>query len=128
MAQSVKHPTLDFGSGHDLMVRELEPHIGLGADRAETAWDSLSLCSSPTCGLSLSLSQKKKKKSEEEEDEELWLPHWECNVFQGFRDLAFTLHSSLEGRRDHRHLAKEKTECREGQSAPQGHPAGSWLS
>ena len=61
MAQSVKHPTLDFGSGHDLMVRELEPHIGLGADRAETAWDSLSLCSSPTCGLSLSLSQKKKK-------------------------------------------------------------------
>ena len=25
MAQSVKHPTLDFGSGHDLTVRGMEP-------------------------------------------------------------------------------------------------------
>ena len=24
VAQSVKHPTLDFSSGHDLMVREFE--------------------------------------------------------------------------------------------------------
>ena len=28
MAQSVKLPTLDFGSGHDLRVREFEPHTG----------------------------------------------------------------------------------------------------
>ena len=25
VAQSVKHPALDFGSGHDLTVHELEP-------------------------------------------------------------------------------------------------------
>ena len=51
MAQSVKHLTLDLGSDHDLMVCEFEPHIGLCADGAEPAWDSvfLSLCLSPTC-------------------------------------------------------------------------------
>uniref|UniRef100_A0A8C8WCC7 Leucine rich repeat containing 28 n=1 Tax=Panthera leo TaxID=9689 RepID=A0A8C8WCC7_PANLE len=27
LAQSVKHPTLDISSGHDLMVCEIEPHI-----------------------------------------------------------------------------------------------------
>ena len=41
MAQSVKHPTLDFGSGHDLTVHEFEPHIG-AVDSAGPAWDSLS--------------------------------------------------------------------------------------
>ena len=29
VAQSVKRPTLDFGSGHDLLVHEFKPHIGL---------------------------------------------------------------------------------------------------
>ena len=43
VAQSVKSPTLDFGSGHDLMVREFEPRIGLGTDSTEPAWVSLSL-------------------------------------------------------------------------------------
>ena len=42
MAQQVRCPTLDLGSGHDLTVHELEPHVGLCADSAETAWDSLS--------------------------------------------------------------------------------------
>ena len=28
-AQSVECPTLDFGSGHDLRVHGMEPHIGL---------------------------------------------------------------------------------------------------
>ena len=37
VAQSVKHPTLDFDSGHDLMVREIEPHMGLHADSTEPA-------------------------------------------------------------------------------------------
>ena len=40
-AQSVEHLTLDFGSGHDLTVRGIEPRVGLRADSAETAWDSL---------------------------------------------------------------------------------------
>ena len=31
VAQSVKHPTLDFGSDHDLTVSELELHAGLCA-------------------------------------------------------------------------------------------------
>ena len=42
MAQSVKHPTLDLGSGHGLAVRGFEPCVGLHADRAEPASDSLS--------------------------------------------------------------------------------------
>ena len=32
----------DFGPGHDLTVREVEPRLGLCADGAEPAWDSLS--------------------------------------------------------------------------------------
>ena len=43
VTQSVKHLTLDFSSDYDLMVCEIEPHIGLLADSAEPAWDSLSL-------------------------------------------------------------------------------------
>ena len=43
MAQPVKCPTLDLGSGHDLMVREFELCVRLCADSAEPAWDSLFL-------------------------------------------------------------------------------------
>ena len=32
MAQSVKRPTLDLGSGHDLTVHEIGPHVGLCTD------------------------------------------------------------------------------------------------
>ena len=38
MAQAVKRRTLDLGSGHYLMVCELEPHMGLWADSAEPTW------------------------------------------------------------------------------------------
>ena len=41
VAQSVKRLTLDFGSGHDLMVCEIKPCIGLSTFSAEPAWDSL---------------------------------------------------------------------------------------
>ena len=54
LAQSVKCPTLDFGSGHDLRVHGIEPCIKLCADNTEPAWESLSLCPSPACALSLS--------------------------------------------------------------------------
>ena len=37
VAQSVKHLTLDFGSGHDLVVHEFEPLIRLCADGEEPA-------------------------------------------------------------------------------------------
>ena len=43
MAQSLKDPTLGFSSGHDLMVCEFKPRMGLWADSREPAWDSLSL-------------------------------------------------------------------------------------
>ena len=43
VAQSVGRLTLDFSSGHDRMVLEIEPHIGLCTNSAEPAWDSLSL-------------------------------------------------------------------------------------
>ena len=41
--QLVKQLTLDFSSGHDLAAHETEPHVGLCADNAESAKDSLSL-------------------------------------------------------------------------------------
>ena len=51
---------LDLGSGHDLTVHEIEPHIRLCADGAEPAWNSLSpSLSAPSMlvrSLSLSLS------------------------------------------------------------------------
>ena len=65
MAQSVKCPTLDFGSGHDLMVHGFKPRVGLCTDSIEPAWDSLSpsvsLYPSPICTLSLKNKLKKKK-------------------------------------------------------------------
>ena len=61
VAHSVKHRTLDLGSGHDLTVRGIEPQVALCADTAGSAWDSLSLLLSLPlpCSLGLSLSQNK---------------------------------------------------------------------
>ena len=42
VTQSVMHLTLDFGSGHHLMILQFKPHVRLCADGAETAWDSFS--------------------------------------------------------------------------------------
>ena len=53
-AQSVKRLTLDFGSGHDLMVCKFEPHIRLYTDSMQSAWDSLSLSLSVSPLLMLS--------------------------------------------------------------------------
>ena len=47
MAELVKHLTLDFSSGHDLTLREIEPLMGICADSTEPAWDSLSPLSLP---------------------------------------------------------------------------------
>ena len=44
-------------SGHDLMVREFEPRVGLRADSAEPASDSLS----PSLSAALSLSKVNKQ-------------------------------------------------------------------
>ena len=57
-AQSVKHLTIGFSSGHDLTVLEFKPHIGLCADSVEPAWDSLSPLSLCPSHLALSFSQK----------------------------------------------------------------------
>ena len=42
VAQLFNCPTLDFGPGRDLIVRKVEPLIGLCADSTEPAWDFLS--------------------------------------------------------------------------------------
>ena len=43
VAQWVEHLTLDFGSGHDLMVCGIKPCVRLRDDSTEPAWDCLSL-------------------------------------------------------------------------------------
>ena len=59
VAQSIKCLTLDFGSGHDLTVCGFWPCVGLYANSAKPAWDSLSLSLSvpPSPPLMLSISQ-----------------------------------------------------------------------
>ena len=66
MAQSVKHPTLDFGSGHDLTVLWVQaPHWALGWQcRACLRFPlslSFSLCLSPALTLSFSKNNKLEK-------------------------------------------------------------------
>ena len=62
MAHAGKCLSPDLSLGHDLMVREIEPCIGLCADSMEPAWDSLPFFASPPLpppaphALSLSLS------------------------------------------------------------------------
>ena len=61
MAQSVKHLTLHFGSGHDLTVHEFKPHIRLRAGSVEPAWIlSLPLSAPPQLPLSVKLNKLKK--------------------------------------------------------------------
>jgi len=55
VAQSFKHPTLDFSPGPDLRVMRSSPELG-SALSGESAWDSLSLCPSP-CSYTLSFSK-----------------------------------------------------------------------
>ena len=68
VAQSDKHQTPDFDSGHDLVAHEIKPRVGLCTDSAEPAWDSLSLTllclctSSLSHSLALSLSNENFKK------------------------------------------------------------------
>ena len=61
VAQSVEHPALDLGSGHDPGIVGSSPTSG-SVLSVEPAWDSLSLCPSTllmhACALSLSLSLK----------------------------------------------------------------------
>ena len=63
VAQSVKHPTLGFGSGHDLPVRGIEPPVGLCPGSVEPAWDfpSLFLCLCPCPAHAVSDSLKIRK-------------------------------------------------------------------
>ena len=58
VAQLVKQLTLDLGSGHGLMVGEIEPHIRICADSTKPAWDSLPLCLCPSPASSFSFSLK----------------------------------------------------------------------
>ena len=55
VAQWGKHSTLDLGSGHDLMVRVIEPHI------RDSLSVSLSLPLPHSCSLSLKINKLKKK-------------------------------------------------------------------
>ena len=52
VAQSVKLPTLDFGSDHDLTVRRIEPSMG-SALIARSLLGILSLCPFPALSLKI---------------------------------------------------------------------------
>ena len=55
----------NFGSDHDLTVREFKPHTGLAADSTEPTLDPLSpsFCPSPTCALpKINIKKEKKRK------------------------------------------------------------------
>ena len=65
-AQSVEHPTLDFGSGHDLAVGEFKPHVRLCLTAQSllgilSLLLPLSLCPSPAFVLSHNIKTLKKK-------------------------------------------------------------------
>ena len=71
----------DFSSGHDLIFRGFEPHIGLCAESSEPgacfrSCVSLSLCPSLALSLSLSLSQK------------INLGRWSASNFSSGHDLS----------------------------------------
>ena len=51
LAQSVKHQT--SASGHDLVVREFKPHVGLCADASEPGAACFGFCVSLSLPLSL---------------------------------------------------------------------------
>ena len=57
VAHLVECPTLDFGSGHGLLIHGIKPHITLRADHAEPTWDSLPLLVPSLRALSLSPSK-----------------------------------------------------------------------
>ena len=57
MVQSVKYPTLDFFSGHNLTVHGFQPQVKLSADSVEPVWDSLSLPLSVPLLFELSVSK-----------------------------------------------------------------------
>ena len=69
LAQSLKQPTLDFGSGRDLTVREFEPHIGLCA-HSVSLLGILCLPVSLPLPASLSLALKMNKSTEKKKEEE----------------------------------------------------------
>ena len=63
VAQLLKHLTLNFGSGHDLTICEIKPHVKLCASSVEPAWDSLSpSLHSLACTCSFSLKTNTLKK------------------------------------------------------------------
>ena len=62
-AQLVKHLTLCFGSGRDLPVCGVEPHIGLCADSVELTWDSLFLPLSQNQYINMKKRRRRKKES-----------------------------------------------------------------
>ena len=59
VAQSVQHPPPGFGSGHDLTVRGIEPHVRLCADSTACLGFSLSLSVPLPCWSTHCLSQNK---------------------------------------------------------------------
>ena len=110
MAQSVKWwLTLGFGSGHDLTVRGLEPHVRLFADSMEACLRfpptlPLSL-PSPTRAFSVSLKINKLKKINNSRTL-LCVQHWEYSGEQALEGAYIYL-----GETDNKELSKQDKKC-----------------
>ena len=73
MAQLVKHLTLDFGSGHDLMVCEIKPCVGLHDGSMEPLGiDSMSPSLSALPHLKINIFFQVLSKNQNKDVEEEW--------------------------------------------------------
>ena len=84
MAQSVKSLTLDAGSGHNLRVHGIKPCVGLCADSAKPAWDSLSLSLSAPCLLTHTHSLKINKHLQIKQNKNSKIEIWPADLPYGF--------------------------------------------
>ena len=85
---------LDFGSGRDLTVLEIEPHIWLCADIAEPAWDFLPVSLSPPLTPPKEINKHLKK----EKRKLAWINKYKENVREKKKEAGKHMLSDLEPR------------------------------
>ena len=89
MAQSVKHLTRDFGSGHNLTVHRIKPRVGLSSDSIEPAWDSRSpFLPLPLPHYAHTLSQNKQTKFNNALKGLFIMTKWDLSEIEGYFNIS----------------------------------------